>query len=206
MEVYVETGSRRVFATAIEWPGWTRDAKTEDAAIARLLDYRPRYEAAIGRKVRVGAVEVVERRKGDASTDFGVAANPSADEEDVDARQLRRLVGIVEACWAAFDAAATTAKGRTLTTGPRGGGRTLAKIVEHHDEALRAYLAQLGGDRRHPDPRAALLEALDARRRGDLPDRGPRGGARWTPRQAIRKAATHALDHAWEIEDRSDGP
>ena len=204
MDVFVETGTKRVFATAVDWPGWTRDAKTEDDAIARLLEYRPRYEAAIGKKVRVGAIRVVERRKGDASTDFGVAASPSSDADDVDARQLKRLVEILQACWAAFDAAAEAAKGTTLAKGPRGGGRTLAKIVEHHErDGLGSYVMKLGGDTKHPDLRVAFLDALDGRRRGEIPDRGPRGGTRWTPRQAIRRAAGHALDHAWEIEDRS---
>lgn len=203
MDVFVETGSKRVFATAIDWPGWARSAKTEQDAIASLLDHRARYEAAIGKKVRAGEVVVVERRTGDASTDFGVAGSPSSDGEGIDARQLKRLVAILESCWAAFDSAATTAKGRTLSTGPRGGGRTLAKIVAHHDEALGAYLMKLGGDTRRADLRDAFLEALEDRRRGEIADTGPRGGARWTPREAVRRASWHALDHAWEIEDRA---
>ena len=203
MDVFVETGTKRVFATAVDWPGWTRSAKTEGDAIETLLEYRERYEAALGRKVRAGTPVVVERRKGDASTDFGVAANASSDRDPVDARQLKKLVEILESCWAAFDAAAANAKGRTLASGPRGGGRSLAKIVEHHDEALGSYVMKLGGDTKDPDRRAAFLDALEGRRRGDIPDTGPRGGSRWTPREAIRKAAGHALDHAWEIEDRS---
>ena len=99
------------------------------------------------------------------------------------------------------------AKGKTLTTGPRGGGRTLAKLRDHHVEAEHAYLRQLGGSiptSASADAiRAGFLDALDARRRGDLPDTGPRGGKRWTVRQAIRRSAWHALDHAWEIEDRT---
>ncbi len=33
--------------------------------------------------------------------------------------------------------------------------------------------------------------------------RGPRGGVRWKPRYFVRRVVWHALDHAWEIEDRS---
>jgi hypothetical protein len=35
-----------------------------------------------------------------------------------------------------------------------------------------------------------------------LPAAGPRGGKIWTVRTFIRHASWHALDHAWEIEDR----
>src|SRR5438132_1502141 len=36
-----------------------------------------------------------------------------------------------------------------------------------------------------------------------LPESGPRGGKIWLPRYFVRRVAWHALDHAWEIEDRS---
>lgn len=51
--------------------------------------------------------------------------------------------------------------------------------------------------------RAAIRAALVAAARGELPERGPRGGAIWTPRYYVRRAAWHTLDHAWEIEDRT---
>jgi hypothetical protein len=38
--------------------------------------------------------------------------------------------------------------------------------------------------------------------RGELAERGPRGGIRWPARYYVRRAAWHVLDHAWEIEDR----
>ncbi len=34
--VYLEVGSKRVFACSIEWPGWGRSGKTEDAALEAL--------------------------------------------------------------------------------------------------------------------------------------------------------------------------
>jgi hypothetical protein len=212
LDVHIETGATRVFATAVDWPGWSRAGRDEEAAIASLLDHGVRYKTAVGKRIAVprapSGVRVVERARGDANTDFGVpAAGPAVDREPVDARELKRLVGILESCWSTFDAAAKAAKGKRLSTGPRGGGRTLAKIVEHQREAERAYLSKLGG--RAPNRasaeelRAAFVDALDARHRGDLPDVGPRGGARWNVREAVRRSAWHALDHAWEIEDRT---
>jgi hypothetical protein len=47
--------------------------------------------------------------------------------------------------------------------------------------------------------RAAMLDTLRAAREG-----GPLGGRRWPARYAAHRIAWHALDHAWEIEDRTE--
>jgi hypothetical protein len=208
IDVWIEKGKTRVFALAVEWPGWARSAKSEADAIDALIEYGPRYKAAVKKRIALpksaSDINVVERAKGDSSTDYGVPGSPKSDTAAVSTSELKRLVAIVEASWAAFDGAVKKAKGTTLAKGPRGGGRTLAKIVDHHDDdGLRAYTNKLGGDAKAPDIRRAFLDALEARNRGDLPDKGPRGGARWTALEAVRRAAWHALDHAWEIEDRS---
>lgn len=130
--------------------------------------------------------DVVERLTGDATTDFGVPGiQPSADDDPVSSRELARVGKILRACWSAFDAQGLSADGVELRRGPRGGGRDLAKIRAHVLEAEQAY-----------------LEAISARVRGELPDIGFRGGSRWTPRYAVRRAAWHVLDHTWEVQDR----
>ena len=212
LRVQLESGSKRVFATAVDWPGWSRVGKDADDAVATLVAYGPRYRSAVGKRIALPKserdVQVVERSKGSANTDFGVpGVSPKGDAAKVDARELKRLVSILEACWSTFDEIAAAAKGKALAKGPRGGGRTLAKIVDHQREAERAYLTKLGGSAPKgasvEEIRAAFLDALEARNRGDLPDVGPRGGARWMAGEAVRRSAWHALDHAWEIEDRS---
>jgi hypothetical protein len=215
--VALEAGSKRTFATALEWPGWCRSGRGEDAALEALLSYAPRYADVLRGHVRgfapplsVAAFEVEERIRGDASTDFGApGAPPSADARPVADRELARLEAILRACWNALDGAARSAEGLVLRTGPRGGGRDLAKIRAHVLESDQAYLGQLGAKTergtRHADVREAFVTALGARSRGEIPDVGPRGGRRWSVRFAVRYAAWHALDHAWEITDRSEG-
>lgn len=46
------------------------------------------------------------------------------------------------------------------------------------------------------------FDAAAAAAKGATLATGPRGGTRWPARYAIRRSAWHALDHAWEIEDR----
>ena len=60
-----------------------------------------------------------------------------------------------------------------------------------------------GCDSRKPTPiaevRSAIVEVL-----GLNSDGSPLPGGAWTQRYAARRIAWHILDHAWEIEDRSE--
>ena len=210
-EVTVERGAKRVFAGANAWPGWCRGGRTEEAALEALLAYGPRYAKAVGRR-RLGYVaptdvdrfRVVERLTGNATTDFGApGVAPRSDGRPVDEEEARRLAAIMKACWSALDRAAAAADGHALRTGPRGGGRQLAAIVEHVANAEVAYLSKLGARPPARDARATIVAVFASRARGELPERTPRSGVLWTPRYFMRRAAWHVLDHAWEIEDRS---
>jgi len=216
IDVYLEVGSKRVFAGAIEWPGWCRSAKTPDAALEALLAAGPRYAKAVGRaggpftppKV-VDAFKVVEKLKGDATTDFGAPGiAPKADSRAMTPKELARHQKLLEASWAAVERAAKKAKGKTLSVGPRGGGRTLDAITQHVDDADGAYLRGLGGKPHSGETtrglRKAFLDMVAARAGGEEPPPSPRRTKPfWTPRYAVRRSAWHALDHAWEIEDRA---
>jgi hypothetical protein len=216
VEVYLEAGSKRVFAGAVDWPGWDRAGRDETAALEALAAARPRYAAALGRRFDVppddAPLEVVERVRGNATTDFGAPdAALAADARPVDDRELERLEGILQACWRRFDRTVERARGRELRKGPRGGGRELDAIVAHVVGAEAGYGRRIAAGPpkvdddpwgRRADERRAVLGAFRGAVVEGLPPRGPRGGVLWTPRRFVRRAAWHVLDHAWEIEDR----
>ncbi len=220
--VYLEIGRKRAFAGGIDWPGWCRSGRDEDSALAALIASGPRYRAAMGpgarsfrSPTRASQLEVVERLEGDATTDFGAPSRtPSADDGPLERAEGKQLAGILEACWIAFDRSAAAARGVELAKGPRGGGRELEAIVRHVLEADGAYLGKLGvswkpgadgPDSQMVELRSQFLDALTAWARGEPPVPS-RPRKLWNPRYAVRRSAWHALDHAWEIEDRSQEP
>ena len=219
--VYLEVGQKRVFAGALDWPGWCVSGRDEAAALQALLEAGPRY-AKVLRGSRLGfkapkdvaAFQVTERLKGNATTDFGAPnVAPKSDKRPVEPTELRRLESVLKACWRALDEATAAAAGKELRKGPRGGGRALEGITRHVLGAEAGYLsalgwkfkadeqADVGAEKRRT--RAAVREGLGASVRGEIPVRGPRGGERWWPRYFVRRAAWHLTDHTWEIENRA---
>jgi hypothetical protein len=210
--VVVETGTNKVFASALDWPGWSRAARDEPAALKALADYAPRFApvaAAAGVRFPARAAssfEVVEHVPGSATTDFGAPGSIAQIEHvDLTPAEARRRAGLVRAAWSVFDGVVAAAP-PALRKGPRGGGRDRDAIAQHVCNAEAAYARKLGLRLREPDAsdaaaldafREALGEALrDARRE----PAGPKG---WPVTYAARRIAWHVLDHAWEMEDRS---
>jgi hypothetical protein len=222
IDVYLERGEKRVFAVAVDWPGWSRSGRDEDEALEALVAYGERYARVAKRAsvpftapTTVAQLKVGDTLKGGGGTDFGVPGVVStADERRVTPRDLTRLRSLLEASWATFDEAARTAKGVKLSTGPRGGGRSLTKMIGHVLDAEHAYLGELGM-RKYEPPSGSVAKRMDAVRQaevtmlaavvgGETPVPGPRRTKPfWTPRYFARRSAWHALDHAWELEDRA---
>jgi hypothetical protein len=214
--VYLELGDKKVFACSIDFPGWCRSAKTEEAALEALAGYAARYAevaelatVAFPAPAKAGErFEVVERVHGGGATDFGIPHEVTkADAEPLTARQAARQVDLVKAAWALLDRVARAAPAE-LRKGPRGGGRDRDKMLAHVLGAEAAYARKLGI--KHPEPelgdagavkalRDDLVEALSGASDGTPPV--PKG---WPPRYAARRIAWHVLDHAWEMQDRSD--
>ena len=155
-----------------------------------------------------GAFRVVERVAGSASTEFGVpGAVAKRDTTPLPAAEGKRLASLVQAAWVVYDGilAGTPAE---LRKGPRGGGRDRDKMADHVRDAEGAYVRKLGLPLKPPDRhggrelaafRGAIAEAIQRPSNGAaLVEKG------WPQRYAARRIAWHALDHAWEMQDRSD--
>lgn len=120
MEICIEAGKKRVFASALAWPGWSRSAANETAAIEALLAYGPRYAKVLGLK-RLGFaapgtakhLKVVERLPGDTTTDFGAPSIAGRPPRGAAGNPERRAV-LVEALSHAVEQCVPE-------TGPRGG-------------------------------------------------------------------------------------
>ena len=213
--VILEIGTKRVFACAADWPGWCRSGRSEEQALAALADYLPRY-APVARLAGVelppaaaDVLAVVERLPGTAGyTDFGAPGEiAECDHDPLTGQDAARIAAIAGASWAAFDDIAAAAPAR-LRKGPRGGGRDRDQIIEHVIGAEAAFARKIGVRHRKPAiddtaaiaaMRAAITGALGQASDGTAP---PPGG--WPARYAARRIVWHVLDHAWEIEDKSD--
>jgi hypothetical protein len=203
--LYLEIGPKKVFACSLDWPGWCRIAKGEEAAIDLLMDYAPRYRVVAERAgvpFAPGDPVVVARVPGSPTSDFGVPyAVPELDQEPLTAAEAERGVALMRAAWELFDEVAA-ASPEELRKGPRGGGRDRSKIVDHVTEAERGY-ARMLGVRHKPYRSLADREAMRAELAGVLsrPWQPPQT-TKWPPRYAMRRIAWHVIDHLWEIEDR----
>lgn len=221
--VLIEVGRRWVFASALDWPGWSRSGRTVELAIAELASFRSRYAAVAGRAGltvpdREFAISV--RAPGiSANADFGSIGKAIEQEsEPVGAAAGHRLAGLLEACWDEFDRAAALAP-EPLPKGPRRDGHDTGEVIRHVLAAEAMYAGRLGLRTSRPwspgpagvtaaDLTSSEVAALRARiaaliRSGS--EHGPDPGRAWPPRYAARRIGWHVLDHAWELQDRS-GP
>lgn len=215
LRVLIEQGpkGKRLVALAADWPGFERNGRDEDQAIAKLRAYVPRY-ARVAAHAGAGAefateteLTVIGHYDGTGSTDFwGISFAPSPlDRGPFDAAAFDRQVTLLRAAWAEFDATAGRVSA-DLRLGPRGGGRQRDHIIRHvlnvegQDFSARVKvpselddLLNLDGRRAHRDRFVAAMRAWYAEGR-------PLGN--WTIPYLLRHTAYHTLDHAWEMEDR----
>ena len=221
INIYLEAGSKKTFAGAIDWPGWARSGPDEPSAIQSLFEYGRRYQQVVAATQpgfrapsEVSKFDVVERLEGNSTTDFGAPdASPSQDTAPVGQVELLRFQNLLKGAGRRLTGWSRQPRARSCTRDPGAAGGTLNK-----SSAMCSALRQpiWGGSdgnsrrmksetwiRKSPGRRRGVLMALAASVRGELPARGPRRGLHWRPRYFVRRVAWHVLDHAWEIEDRS---
>jgi hypothetical protein len=146
--------------------------------------------------------KVVERLKGNPTTDFGAPGIPAkAETHPMTTAQATRMCELVEACWTYLDRVVATAPA-SLRKGPRGGGRDRDAMFDHVLGAEMEYAKRIGTRLKQPDGRDRA--AVRAFRKAILESfANPNRDEKWPVPYAARRTAWHALDHAWEIEDRS---
>lgn len=217
IQATIEIGpkGKKVVAVAPDWPGLARGAKTEEAAIERLLTYVPRYVPVVKLAGMEAAfpttttADVIEHYPGTGSTDFwGISfAFSSIDKQAMSDDALERELTLMRACWAFFDDVRSRVSAE-MQRGPRGGGRDRDRIVRHTFAAEQDWAKGVGvvtsddmmltgeGLRTHRD---AYCHAIQ-----DYHSQGKSAGkvAKWPLRYLIRHTAFHTLDHAWEMEDK----
>ena len=149
--VTIETVDTKVFASAIDWPGWSRSGKGEPQALEALVAQAARY-ATVARRaglhfpdlLTVADMDIVERVAGDASTTFGVPGRVTeSDLRPATSAQAERIAHLVQAAWDTL-ADVVAAAPAELRKGPRGGGRDRDKMVAHVEDAERAYVRKIG--------------------------------------------------------------
>jgi hypothetical protein len=206
---------RKVAAFTLDWPGWGRGAKTGPEAVELLEAYRDRYrpvarlagvEAALE---SAGELDIVEDHVGVGSTDYwGISFAPSSFEQGpMPADELERKLALLQAAWRFFDDVASGVSPE-MQKGPRGGGRNRDEIIRHALGWERADLVKRVGVvadpvvpstpeglRSHRDEYVAALRTYNAEGRMAR-------GRNWTIALLLRHTAYHALDHAWEMEDK----
>jgi hypothetical protein len=209
------TKDKRSVAFSLDWPGWSRGAKTAEVALETLESYRERYRpiAALAGMDKefdaAGPLKVVEDRVGTGSTDFwGISFSPSSTEQGpLDEAELERKLAILQACWAFFDDVAARVSPE-MRKGPRGGGRDRNRIIRHTIRTESEDFAKQVG-LRIPEEAALTLEGLRQHRETYLAAMRAYNAGKvekrmrsWSLPFLIRHSAFHTLDHAWEMEDK----
>jgi hypothetical protein len=196
--VYLEEAKSNVFAVSLDWPGWCRRGKTPEAAIEALESYRERYARVLTVPFDAGTIQVIETLPGNATTEFG-APNVIGpwDAESLSPKELNRRIAVLQDCWNYFDAVVDAAPAK-LRKGPRGGGRDRDAIADHVREAERASCSRAGFRVAPRTPWDEQRDVVVTTMRATSPH------PKWPSAYALRWCAWHVLDHAWEIEDKSE--
>ena len=207
-------GKRSVTFT-IDWPGWSRGARTAELALETLESYRERYRSIAGLAGMArefdaaGRLDIVEENSVRGRPTSG--ASPSRPPRPSRDRWARRSSSAGSPC--------SGPVGRSSTASGHGSRRRCVRALEAEDatgtiiirHTIRTesedFAKQVGlripegaaltpdGLRQH---REAYVAAMRAYNVGEI----KRRMRSWTLPFLIRHSAFHTLDHAWEMEDK----
>ena len=217
--VFLEVTPEQAVASALDWPGWCRAGRDDDAALETLASYAGRY-APVAAHAGVSfpstvAFGVAERGPGGPATAFAAPecrrpfpqVTAGAKRAKVTPAAARRLAGLVTTVWMVSDEVAAASPAE-LRKGPRGGGRDRDQLIGHVIGAETAYARKLGVKRKQPaagdTPAIGELREAIAAVVGAPSDGSPVVEGGWTTRYAARRIAWHVLEHAWEMQDRAE--
>jgi hypothetical protein len=210
------TKDKKSVAFSLDWPGWSRGARTAELAVETLEAYRARYRpiariaGMLAEFDAAGALVVVEDRVGTGSTDFwGISFSPSSTEHGpMGEAELERKLALLQASWSFFDDVRARVSPE-MRKGARGGGRMREEIFRHVIRVESLDHAKQVGVREDDDGTALTPEGLRQHREAYIAgirdynagkvDRTMRS---WSLPFLIRHSAFHTLDHAWEMEDK----
>ena len=206
---------KKSVAFSLDWPGWSRGAKSPELALETLASYRERYRpipdlAGMAREFdAAGPLEIVEDRVGTGSVDFwGISFSPSSTEQGpMGEAEFDRAIALLQASWTFFDSVAARVSPE-MRKGPRGGGRDRNRIIRHTIRTESEDFAKQVG-LRIPEEAALTPEGLKQHRttyvaamRAYNAGKIEKRMRSWTLPFLIRHSAFHTLDHAWEMEDK----
>ena len=153
--------------------------------------------------------KVVERTGGGSGTEFGVPSSiTELDRVRVTAKEATRRAGLVLAAPGPSSTGSQPERRRNSARArvAEAGTATRWSVTSSKSDAY--YAREIGIRRKPPDPtdRAAIEAMRDAMLEilRKPSDGAPLAERTWTTRYAARRIAWHALDHAWEMEDRTE--
>ena len=218
--VSIERGpKRRSLAQVQGWLGWLRTGKDEVSALQELLSTGTRYALVANRAgvpftvpPAITDFTIVDRVAGNSVTDFGAPGVLTMwDTDPWQVEEIDQCTRLLQACWTTWDETYQAIPSGLQQTKPAR-GRSPFEMRLHMIETDLMHLSAFGPAAKKADPkrldeqetgtRQQIILGLQAIVPGQQITAQRRYGFDWTTRFAVRRSAWHALDHAWELEDR----
>ena len=218
--VSIERGpKRRSLAQAQGWLGWLRTGKDDASALQDLFSTSTRYALVANRAGvpfsaphALSDFTIVDRVAGNSVTDFGAPGVLTMwDTDPWQVEEIDQCTRLLQACWAIWDETYQAIPSVLQQTIPAR-GRSPFEMRLHMIETDLMHLSAFGPAAKKADPKRLDEQESEARQQiilglqaivpGQQITAQRRYGFDWTTRFAVRRSAWHALEHAWDLQDR----